>query len=129
MRIAEVSAAVAQAYATLALSVPGVAVVEAHIHDGHGSAYEKSCSACAEEAWQGRETRECVLTCIGAFMPEEWDWSRLENEFIGQVGAPIEEASLRDLKGFRAHLLQLRRAPVTAPVAVGAQRGSDEPPW
>lgn len=116
----------AQVHATLALAVtPDAGLVEAYVHDDHGSAYEKSCAACAEESWQGRETRECVLTCIGAFMPDAWDWGRLENEFIGRIGVAIEDASLRELKEFRAHLLQLRGKPAAA----GAARGSDVPPW
>lgn len=118
----------AQVHATLALvAARPDGVIEAHIHDNHDSAYEKSCSACAEESWQGRETRECVLTCIGAFMPDTWDWERLENEFIGHAGVAIEDAALRELKAFRAHLLELRRKPTDAPA--GTVHGSVEPPW
>lgn len=116
----------AQTHATLALVVAqGGEVVEARVHDDHGAERDPWCKACADEAVDPkRESRECVLTCIGAFMPDIWDWPRLENEFIGQIGLPIEDASVPDLQRFRAHLGQLRRQQSEAPTEY-----SDVPPW
>jgi hypothetical protein len=79
MRIAEVSAGIAQAYASLAAAEsqrPRVVVAPARM----------------EDAPQFRETREGVLVRIGTMMPDLWDLERLESEFSDMVGVSLTDA-------------------------------------
>lgn len=100
MRIAEVSAGIAQAYAALSLAevqrAPGANVRTAAVDAGVSPV--------------GRETRESVLVRIGMQMPTLWDWGRLQDECAGTFGVPIEDASLRELKQILKRLVDIRWA-------------------
>ena len=97
MRIAEVSAGIAQAYAALAVAEsqrPRAVVAATRV----------------EDAPEFYETRECVLVRIGTMMPTLWDFERLQDEFVGKFGVPMADASLRDLRQFVKRLSEIRWA-------------------
>jgi hypothetical protein len=97
MRIAEVSAGIAQAYAALAAAES-----------------QRSRAVAApvrvDAAPEFYETRECVLVRIGTMMPTLWDFERLQDEFVGKFGVPMADASLRDLCQFVKRLSEIRWA-------------------
>jgi hypothetical protein len=93
----------AQVHATLALVVAGHPEVAAVKRDDAGDWGMVSSSP-------GDKTREFALVHIGTLMPVLWDWERLQDEFVGEFGVPIAEASLRDLSLFAKRLAEIRRA-------------------
>lgn len=98
MRIAEVSAGIAQAYAALSLA------------ECQRPAAVDTRPVAVEPAAGGRESRESVLVRIGMQMPTLWDWERLQDESLGLFGVPIQDASVRELKLILKRLVDIRWA-------------------
>jgi hypothetical protein len=97
MRISEVAAGIAQAYATLALTASQRPdVVAAYVHDDHDTAFESSCAACVSESVDSAAARlDAMRRVVGAHLCEGLAHSdRAVRDFLRGLADELECAGV-----------------------------------